>query len=105
MVTKKPMEEDEFIEEEAEDFDDFEEEQPKPKAPPRQPPLSPPQVERTNKFAEKPKPEPENRYGAIHSQQVDGIFDRRTNKVLSQDLWEVQAEILSVLRRIEESLG
>jgi hypothetical protein len=68
-------------------------------------PKKPMEVARTNKFAPQPKPQAENRFVAVHSPAIDGIMDKKTNKLVTADLWEIQAEMLSILQRIEESLG
>lgn len=100
-IQKKQIEE----EEEDPDFEDeeemFEEDEQELKKP-----LKKMEVERTNKFSPKPKTIQENRFVAFHSPAVDGIMDKTTNKLINQgDLWEIQAEMLSILHRIEESLG
>lgn len=90
------------------DFDDeeeFEEEDPDFEEEVKQPQKKPIEVERTNKFAEKPKQQPENRFIALHSPQIDGIMDKVSGKLFSADIMEILADIKSQLNRIEESLG
>jgi pyruvate/oxaloacetate carboxyltransferase len=63
------------------------------------------QVERTNKFSKPEQKSVEDRFVAYHVPTIDGLMDKQTNKMVSQDLWEVLAIILSKLNRIEENLG
>ena len=111
-MAKKTNEQEEFeetFEDEETDFEQEEEEAVQIKKAVNNParrPLAPPiEVNRTNKFAPQPKPAPENRFVAFHSPQIDGIMDTATNKLFSQDIMEVLADLKSQLNRIEESLG
>jgi hypothetical protein len=63
------------------------------------------EVARTNKFAPQPKTIAEDRFVAVHSPAIEGIIDKQTNKLVTNDLWEALARIISSQQRIEESLG
>jgi len=92
--------EDDFPEEE-EDFEQEEEEIPQQKV--RRQPVPPIEMNRSNKFAPKPKPVPQNRYVVYNTPAVNGIRDTATNTVIGIE--EAIAEMLSRQARIEESLG
>jgi len=110
MALKKQIVEDfddDFEEELENKEEEIEEEVPQRQSPQR-PAFKPrPTIEvaRTNKFAPQPKTIAEDRYVAVHSPAIEGIIDKQTNKLVTNDLWEALARIISSQQRIEESLG
>lgn len=111
MVTKKQtevaQETDPYDEEDEEEMMDDDEEpefDENMKTPKLKPKTNPPiQVIKTNKFAQKTKPEINDRYEFYTSPAVEGYLDRKTNQVIP--MHEAITKILNILERIEENIG
>lgn len=94
-MAKKEIEDDDF-EDLNEEEDEGDEEGPEPRKP--LPKASLPKIERRESPGKV-------RYIAVHQPQLDGAFDTGTNKLLTNDLWDMLVLIYNKLENVEKAVG